>query len=389
MEPRGQVALEAKSRLLLITETFPPEVNGVSLTLGHLANGISDFGWELEVLRPRQQSEPSAPCLTLGLPIPFYPTLRFGIASPFRLLKRIRKVNPDLIHVATEGPLGLIGLFAARYLNIPILSSFHTNFDLYAEHYQIGFLKWLVSHYLKWFHNRTALTLAPSFHTIGRLEQMGIRDVKLWSRGVDTQLFHPKKRDEALRKSLDLGEEDVLVLYVGRLAQEKNLQSLIRAFEKTIASQKPGQTVKLALVGDGPEKESLEALINPQILLTGQQKGEDLARWYASSDIFAFPSLSETFGNVVQEAQASGLPVVAFQSPVMGERIENDKNGFLAQSPDEFQEKLQHLAYNPGDRVRLGQAAWKSVQEQSWINNISQLNQTYRIVLASHQKVKS
>ncbi len=375
-------------RLLLVTETFPPEVNGVARTLGRWVEAFRSRGHTVQLLRPRQPSEPPLPEHVHGVSLPFYPKVRLGVASPLRLRGLLEHYRPDLVHIATEGPLGLAALFAAMTLGLPIASSFHTNFDHYLNHYGFGGLEVLVQAYLRWFHNSTQVTLVPSESTRRRLQDVGVQRVEIWSRGVDGRLFHPRHRDDRLRQSLGLKPDDVLLLYVGRLALEKNLPTLIQAYARL--QQRLGELgrdrVRLALVGDGPLLSTLQAAQHPGVILAGEKHGEDLSRWYASADLFAFPSCSETFGNVVLEAQASGLPVVAFDAQAMSERITPGADGFLVPLHSDLAEPLLHLCQDPALRQKLGLAARARAQRQTWDAIFDQLEVCYQRLIADHHR---
>src|SRR5277367_616699 len=201
-------------RVVLVTETFPPEVNGVARTLGRWLDALRQRGHAVHVIRPRQMPEPGTANRVLGLRIPFYPALRIGLASPLRVSRALARAGPDLVHIATEGPLGLAALLAAGRLGVPVAASFHTNFDFYAEHYGFRLLKRAIVGYLRWFHNRASLTLVPSVGTRRRLDKLGFRRMEIWSRGVDSDLFHPQFRDADLRQALGLKTDGCLILYV-------------------------------------------------------------------------------------------------------------------------------------------------------------------------------
>ena len=359
-------------RLVLVTETFPPEVNGVARTLGRWVDTFRARGHEVTLIRPRQPGEKLLTEHVHGLPLPFYPQMRFGVASPIRLAERLDRACPDLIHIATEGPLGLAALVAASSLNIPVASSFHTNYDHYLSHYGMGVFESLTLAYLRWFHNQTRVTLVPSQSTRQRLERDGVQRVEIWSRGVDGKAFNPAHRDEAFRQSLGLRPDDVLLLFVGRIASEKNLPALLQAYSRIRTDQ-----IRLALVGDGPQLPQLQTQNTPGLILPGQQQGRDLARWYASADIFAFPSRSETFGNVVLEAQASGLPVVAFDDQAMNERITPGVDGLLVPSQGDLAESLRTLCQDPTRRRMLGRAARLKAEEQTWKAIFDDLEERY------------
>jgi glycosyltransferase involved in cell wall biosynthesis len=374
-------------RLTLVTETFPPEVNGVARTLGRWVDTFRDRGHRVQVIRPRQPQEPAAPELVHGMPVPLYPQLRFGIAGPLRLRSIMDRATPDLVHIATEGPLGWAALFAAHTLNVPVASSFHTNFDHYAAHYGLGTLERILFTCLRWFHNSTATTLVPSQATRRRLLADGIERVEIWSRGVDGQAFHPCHRDPELRRSLGLGPDDVLILYVGRLASEKNLTALLTAYAQLRQQLPPERSarLKLALVGDGPLAAQLQLSPPPGVILAGERHGTDLARWYASGDVFAFPSCSETFGNVVLEAQASGLPVVGFDTQGVNERVAHGTDGFLVPMQSSMAPALQQLCDDAEQRRRFGRAARAKAKAQDWKPIFDKLEQTYLRLVVEHE----
>ncbi|VXB65088.1 Glycoside hydrolase [Pseudomonas sp. 8AS] len=363
--------------IALISETFPPEINGVANTLGRLCQGLQQRGHRLQLIRPRQagdlqQQSDDSLLLTRGWPLPGYAGLQWGQSSLHKLLRRWRRNRPDVLYVATEGPLGLSAIRAARRLGIPVVSGFHTNFQQYSGHYGLGLLTRLLTHYLRWFHNRTRTTLVPSASQRVELQRRGFQRLELLARGVDSQLFHPARRSAELRSSWGLGEQDLAVLHVGRLAPEKNLALLQRSFRALQASY-PQQRLRLVLVGDGPQRAQLQAAL-PEAIFCGLQRGEELAAHYASGDLFLFPSLSETFGNVVLEALASGLAVVAFDQAAAAQHIRHGHNGALAMPGDElaFIEAAQWLLEDRESlrRVRLnarqhaGKQGWAAIVEQ-------------------------
>ncbi|XQE66111.1 glycosyltransferase family 4 protein [Pseudomonas sp. P3C3] len=362
--------------IALVSETFPPEVNGVANTLGRLCQGLRERGHRLQLVRPRQADD-TAPnddqlLLTRGWPLPGYAGLQWGHSSLHKLLRRWQRNRPDVLYIATEGPLGLSALRAARRLGIPVVSGFHTNFQQYSDHYGFGLLTRLLTGYLRWFHNRSRLTLVPSPSQRLELQRRGFERLELLARGVDGQLFHPARRSAALRAEWGLGEDEIVVLHVGRLAAEKNLQLLTRAFRE-LQGNLPRQRLRLVLVGDGPLRAQLQAEL-PDALFCGVQRGEALAAHYASGDLFLFPSLSETFGNVVLEALASGLAVVAFDQAAAAQHIRHGHNGALATPGDEaaFIEAARWLLEDAESlrRVRLnarqhaGKQGWPAIVER-------------------------
>ncbi|MFJ4192829.1 glycosyltransferase family 4 protein [Pseudomonas sp. NPDC089534] len=370
-------AMTTALRITLISETYPPEINGVANTLGRLCDGLRARGHRVELVRPRQGGDPQrneddGVLLCRGWPLPGYPGLQWGQSSMHKLLRRWKRERPDVLYIATEGPLGLSALRAARRLGIAVVSGFHTNFQQYTHQYGLSLLARLLTHYLRWFHNRSALTLVPSVSQRLELERRHFDRLALLSRGVDSQLFHPAKRLEALRAQWGLGEQDIAVIYVGRLAAEKNLGLLGRSFER-LRSTYPQRHAKLIVVGDGPLRTALEKQL-PDAIFCGPQRGEALAAHYASGDIFLFPSLTETFGNVVLEALASGLGVVAYDQAAAAQHIRHGYNGVLAMPGDEEafceaaawllegQETLRSVRLNA--RQHASRQGWATVIEQ-------------------------
>ncbi|MDA7085455.1 glycosyltransferase family 1 protein [Pseudomonas sp. SA3-5] len=373
--------------IALITETFPPEINGVANTLGRLVDGLRERGHRLQLVRPRQSSDDGRQSddqllLTRGWSLPGYPGLQWGQSSLHKLLRRWKRQRPDVLYIATEGPLGLSALRAARRLQIPVISGFHTNFQQYTGHYGIALLTRVLTNYLRWFHNRSQMTLVPSTSQLIELQRRGFERLELLARGVDGQLFHPAKRCSALRRSWGLADEDIAVLHVGRLAAEKNLDLLARSF-RALQGAHPQRQLKLILVGDGPQRAALQQQL-PDAVFCGLQRGEALAAHYASGDLFVFPSLSETFGNVVLEALASGLGVVAFDQAAAAQHIRHGHNGVLAVAEDEqgFIEAASWLLEEPESLRRVRLNARQHAARQGWPAIISLFEQHLRTALA-------
>lgn len=354
----------------LVTETYPPEVNGVAMTLGRLTAGLAQRGQRVHIVRPRQKQEvaglqPNGDLLTPGLPIPRYPALRFGLPSANRLHEAWGARRPDIVHVATEGPLGYSALATARRLGIPVLSTFHTNFHSYSHHYGLGWLHRGIESYLRRFHNRTATTLVPTAGLARQLEAHGFCNVQVLARGVDTALFNPSRRSLALRTLWGAAANDPVCLVVSRLAPEKNLALAFKAFA-AIRAERP--SAHMVCVGDGPAAGAL-ARRHPEIHFCGLRQGEELAAHYASADLFLFPSLTETYGNVVSEALASGLPVVAYDYAAAGDLVSDGVNGLLATPGNEaaFIAAARKLGYRAGGaQAALREACAASVRHLSW-----------------------
>ncbi|MFJ4154859.1 glycosyltransferase family 4 protein [Pseudomonas sp. NPDC089752] len=364
-------------RITLVSETFPPEINGVANTLGRLCDGLRQRGHLVEIVRPRQAGDASASddanlFLCRGWGLPGYPGLQWGEVSMHKLLRRWRRQRPDVLYIATEGPLGLSALRAARRLGVAVVSGFHTNFPQYSGQYGLGLLARLLTHYLRWFHRRTVATLVPSASQRLELERRGFERLALMARGVDAGLFNPARRNQALRDTWGLGPDDIAVLHVGRLAAEKNL-GLLRPCLQALQETYPQQRLRLVVVGDGPQRASLEQQL-PDAVFCGAQRGEALAEHYACGDLFLFPSLTETFGNVVLEAMASGLAVVAYDEAAAGQHIRHGHSGALAMPGDqaafidaacwllEESETLRRVRLNA--RQHASRQGWSAIVEQ-------------------------
>jgi glycosyltransferase involved in cell wall biosynthesis len=315
-------------RVAIVTETWPPEINGVALTVQSLARGLVALGHDVELVRPRQdadvgESTEFEQLLLPGAALPRYPGLRFGLPAHRHLHRHWSERRPDALYIATEGPLGWSALGTARRLEIPACTGFHTRFDDFVNHYGLGLLTPIVFAYLRRFHNRAAATLVPTAELVEFLGSTGFRNVRLLRRAVDTHLFHPRRRDPALRAEWGLAPDDLAVVHVGRIAPEKNLGLAVRAFEAIRAAH---PRARFVVVGDGPAREAL-ATQHPHVLFAGMRRGDELARYYACGDLFLFPSRTETFGNVTLEALASGVPVVAFDYGAAREHVRDTQAG--------------------------------------------------------------
>ena len=322
-------------RLAVVTETYPPEVNGVAMSMARVVDGLHRRNHDVQLIRPRQSAGTAPPpggkpavdeVLTKGLPVPLYPNLRMGVPSKRSLVKLWSLHRPDVVHIATEGPLGWSALQAARHLVLPVTSDYRTNFHAYGKHYRLGLFSKPIMGYLRKFHNRCDATMVPTEAMRVQLAERGFERLAVVGRGVDAQRFDPARRSAAMREGWGAGADDLVMGYVGRLAPEKNLGAVLAAYEAVKATQ---PRARLVFVGDGPMRAELAARM-PDAVFAGQRSGDDLAAHYAGLDLFLFPSLTETFGNVTTEAMASGCAVVAFESAAAGELIRSGVNGWLA-----------------------------------------------------------
>ncbi len=373
-------------RVALVTETWPPEVNGVAMTVARLADGLRERNHALQLIRPRQSrvDQPAAAAadtppfhevLLRGLPIPRYPHLKMGLPAKARLVSLWTLQRPDVVHIATEGPLGWSALQAAVRLKLPVVSDFRTNFHAYSAHYGIGWLKKTIVGYLRKFHNRTQCTMVPTEALRRDLAAAGFDNLRVVARGVDTRLFNPARRSAALRAAWGADDHTRVVVHVGRLAPEKNLGVLIDAFDAMRAAD---PALRLVFVGDGPARKAVQARC-PHAVFAGVRQGEALAAHYASADLFVFPSLTETFGNVVPEAMASGLAVLAYDYAAAAQLVRHEDSGLLAPFDESrrFVEAACRLAADRALAGRLRQAAVRSAARLGWDRIVAQVEAEY------------
>jgi glycosyltransferase involved in cell wall biosynthesis len=376
----------------VVTETFPPEVNGVARTIGEMVAGLRERGHRVEVVRPRQRRDDtpaSAPAyaevLRPGLPIPRYGELRIGLPAKRALMARWRDLRPDVVQVVTEGPLGWTAIAAARQLDIPAVSEFHTNFHTYSRHYGFGTLAGAVASYLRSLHNRSDCTLVPTDQMRRTLEAAGYQRLRVVERGVDASLFSPSRRNSALRTHWGAPRDEPVALHVGRLAPEKGLDLFVEA---ALAAHAVEPRTRIVLVGDGPAARRLRAR-HGEFVFAGMRFGTDLAEHYASADIFLFPSTTETFGNVTTEALASGLAVAAFDYAAARRHIEHEVSGMLAPYGDRaaFVANARRLAADAGLRDRLKAGAARVGLSLSWDRVLDDLEAVFRELLERNARM--
>jgi glycosyltransferase involved in cell wall biosynthesis len=374
-------------RVAVVTETYPPEVNGVAITLQRMLEGLRARQHVLQLVRLRQHADDLAQrgvgfdeVLMRGVPIPCYRHLRMGLPCTQALQRLWSTQRPDVVHIATEGPLGWSALRAARRLALPVVSDFRTNFHAYSRYYGAGWLQRPIAAGLRAFHNRTLCTMVPTPALQRELAALGFANLRVVARGVDTARMHPSKRSESLRRLWGAGADTVVVLCVSRLATEKNIALLWRAFQ---AVAQRGVDARLVLVGEGPLRPQLQALCRGAHF-AGVRRGEDLAAHYASADLFVFPSLTETFGNVVPEAMASALPVVAFDHAAAGQLIRHGDSGWLA-APNDAAQFVERVVGAASDRAALqtaGSQARRAALALDWARVIDDLEAVLRRAMA-------
>nr|BBH94431.1 glycosyl transferase family 1 [Thermogemmatispora argillosa] len=378
-------------RVAIITENFLPKLDGVTRTLARLLTHLEATGHRALLLGPRcgmREYAGAEIVTTPGIPLPFYPELRFNFFRPL-FVKKLRQFQPDIIHVVDPVVLGAVGVAVARLLRRPLVSSYHTNLAVYCRHFGFPWLTGLMWRYNRFLHNQCALTFCPSPSTARALRQQGFQRVRLWPRGVDGTLFRPERRRAALRAAWlgsesEAGERCVL-LYVGRISREKNLLLLAKAYR-----QMDHRRCHLVIVGGGPALFELrQALAGLPVTFTGYLSGEALAEAYASADVFAFPSTTETFGQVVLEALASGLPVVGLQAEGICDLVVHGEHGLLLDSTGlspaaqvaAYRQLLERLVSERSTRERMRSAALAQAARYSWYEAMEALLRGYQEVI--------
>lgn len=358
-------------RVALICETFLPNVNGITTTLRRVLEHLAAHNHDALVFAPHDAPSSYAgyPIVPLpSMPLPFYPEVKLT-PPQLGMAARLRHFQPGLVHVVGPVVLGAAATVVALNLQLPVVSSYHTNFGTYSAHYGYGFLKTPVDTYLRWVHNRSLMTLCPSRSTQRELQTQGFRRLRVWGRGVDTERFHPQHHSTAWRDALGIKPGETVLLYVGRLAPEKRLDMLADALPAM-----PG--VRLVLVGDGPARAHLQQrMTGLPAQFTGYLQGHALATAYASADAFVFPSDTETFGQVVQEAMASGLPVVGARGGGTLDLVRSGVTGclFTPGAADDFVAQITPLLASNGQRMAMGHAARADAQQRSWPHVVDQL----------------
>jgi len=380
-------------RIAIITENFLPKLDGVTRTVARLLEYLQATGHQALLLGPESGMERYAGAEvigTAGIPLPFYPELKANVFRPL-FLRRLREFRPEVIHLVDPAVLGTAGLAVAHWLHVPVVSSYHTNLATYCEHFGFGFLSEPMWAYNRFIHSWCALTFCPSPSTAAVLHERGFARLRLWPGGVDTGLFKPERRDGELRAAWlavhTHPEGKVILLYVGRLSREKNLRLLVQAYRDMDHNR-----CHLVIVGGGPARSDLQqALHGLPVTFTGYLSGEALAAAYASADVLAFPSTTETFGQVALEAMASGLPVVGLRAGGVRDQVTDEQTGLLLayeqlsweEQVVEYRLRLSRLVYDQQLRERMRVAALAEARTRNWPLAMERLLFGYQEVIAA------
>lgn len=366
-------------RIAVFTDTFSPQINGVTKSLERLIKYFERKNIKYKIYTP--ESEDDQPndeniSQSLSFNFIFYPECQMAIPNYFKIKSDLKRFNPDLVHTVTPFNMGLTGLKAAKSLNIPLIASYHTNFTYYLDYYHLKILENPLWTYFRWFHNQSSLNLCPSTVVKEELKLKGIKNLKIWSRGINSEIYNPGFRNNQLRRKLD-ADNKLILLYVGRIAPEKNIGLLLNSY-KELQRRYPGKT-KLVITGDGPLLQKFKDKKIKDVIFTGYLQGEKLSEIYASADIFTFPSVTETYGNVILEAMASGLPVVAIPEGGVTENLIDKYNGLTSKNiAKDFTDNISYLIERPGLIDKLGNNARNYALEKDWNRVFNKLILDYK-----------
>ena len=369
-------------RIALFSEVYWPMVSGVGVTLLRLTEALEARGHQVRVYSATYSlpaGSPDRPEVHRSPSVPFflYPDVQWAFPRLREVVEDLAAFRPDVVHVATEFSLGIAGLKAARQLDLPLIASAHTDYDQYAARYGVTWALRAGWHYLRWFYGQAHRVLCPSRIYEESVHTHGVMHTGIWSRGVDPRVFSPGFRSAAYRAAFGVGPDDLLVTYIGRIAREKNLGLLLEAWE-TLAPERGA--AKLVLVGRGPLEEEIRRRELPGVFVSGLLRGEALSTAYASADVFAFPSASETFGNSLLEAMSSGLPSLVAASGGVLEFAVHGGNAWLVEpeSTSAITDGLRRLLTDAGLRRRLAAGALATARARDWDTVYDQLLQDYQ-----------
>jgi len=370
-------------KVALFTDTFLPDVNGVAKTLGRWTRFLESKGAECKVYAPASVSEDDPDPFRVerfySIPFVLYPECRLAIPNPLYIRKSMHAFQPTIVHCATPFNLGLFGLYYARRHGTPFVASYHTHFDQYLSHYKIPWVEPTLWKYMQWFHQSCSKVYVPSESTKQHLASKGLRNLEIWSRGVDTQRFQPEVNRQDVLNVYGVDASKFILLYVGRLAPEKSVEVAFDTFEGL--PEHIRADAHLIIAGDGPSAEALRERYGDQhnITFTGFVQGEALAALYAAADVFIFPSTTETFGNVVLESMAAGTVVVGTAAGGVQDTIEHGVTGMLCKPGDvsAFVETVKELHASQEKRRMMEQAGRAYALEQSWDEIFTKLYNSY------------
>ena len=383
---------EEPLRVALFTGNYNYIKDGVALTLNRLVRFLHSRGVEVLIFAPTGPKPAFDSFGTVikvpAFPLPFRPEYLLATGLPESARQKLKEFKPHLFHIAIPDVLGYQALRLAKKWQIPVVSSYHTRFDTYLSFYNIGFFEKIGQRYLRYFYRQCVQVYPPSQSMADIISEAGYSDdIRIWSRGVDTTVFDPAKRDLAWRRELGIADQDIVINFTSRVVKEKNTVLFADVLHRL---KTKGYAFHTLIVGDGPELANLKKTA-PNVISLGTLGGADLSRAYASSDIFFFPSESETFGNVTLEASASGLPCVCADASGSQSIVLHNKTGFLidAKMPNLFVDQIAKLIDEPDYRRSIGVAAQNHAKSFSWDAILSELLANYREAIATAAKTKN
>jgi glycosyltransferase involved in cell wall biosynthesis len=372
-------------KVAIFTDTYLPQINGVSNTLYEYARYLDNQKIQYIIVSPKvSNADPKNAFIErlTSIAFWFYKEARIGLSRKSHIHNLMRAFDPDVIHVMTEFTVGSIGLKYAQQHRIPVITNYSSHFTLFLKHLHLGFVARPLERYISHFHRQSALTTTPSLDSMNILqEKYGVENVQLFSRGIDTERFNPSKRNMDLRRSWE-AEDKIVILCVSRISGEKNLECLFESYQQLDEPLK--EQSQLRIVGDGPLLEKYRKKY-PFAHFLGYQTGEALAEIYASADVFAFPSHSETLGNVVLEAMASRLPCIVVNRGGVMMNVVHRQHGWVTdfQDRETFKTALIEAIIQPELRYQYAKEAWQAMQSKSWANVFNKLLVTYKHMLQS------
>ncbi|WP_026671708.1 glycosyltransferase family 4 protein [Alkalihalobacterium bogoriense] len=370
-------------KIALFTDTYAPQVNGVSKTLQRLVNHFEhrNVAYQLFVPECIEKTDLFSTNIQTFFSLPFflYPECRMAVPNPFIIRQQMNEFKPDLIHITTPFNIGLSGLHYGKKLNIPMVGSYHTHFDHYLKYYKLSLMSEWLWKYLRWFYSHFSKTFVPSHETKTHLLQKGFSNLDLWTRGVDCNQFQPQQKDNSIYERFKIKDKFIL-LYVGRMAPEKDLDTMREIMVKIPTPLK--DKIHWIYVGDGPMLPEMKQEFSENVTYTGYLKGKDLASIYAVADLFVFPSTTETFGNVVLESLASGTPAIVANAGGVREIVQHHKTGMVceAKNASSFISAIEQLLANQGKRLQMSYEARAYAKTQSWESIFDNLLQQYELV---------
>jgi len=373
-------------RVALFTETFLPKVDGIVTVVCLLLDHLAERGIESVIVAPKlgevDHYKNTRVIPVKGVTLPLYPELKVGPPT-LSTYQQLKDFQPDIAHFIHPVMIGIPGMFMAKRIGIPTLASFHLDFARMAQHYHLGLLEPVVNQFTKLVFNKADYSLAPSNQILREMTNLGVNNVGLWKRGVDAEKFNPRYQSDEMRYQLSDGHpNENIMLYVGRLSNEKQIDQL-----RPILEQVPG--TRLAIVGDGPARESLEEhFAGTNTKFMGYMTGEPLAQAYASADVFTFPSALETFGLVVVEAMAAGLPVVATRVGGIPDVVNEGVNGytFNVGDSDTLVEGVRKIISSKANIAQMGVNARQFAETQSWPAMMDEVITHYERLIDANQE---